>query len=711
LAGAEELRDASLRETMQGRGAARGVADQPVPRDILWTPHQFPDSSAEVVVEPIAMHVPEECFYIRFGEFDNYLWFNKLLQEYGGDLGRMIAQRGHTLRLNERMQRQLSLRQSALADLLGEHVLADVAIVGHDAFLREGAAIGILLHAKNNLAISTDINRQRGEALMREAGRGASVKSETIAARPVSFLSTPDNRIRSYYAVDGDFHLVTTCRQLVERFFAAGAGDRPLGATAEFRHARRLMPVERKDTIFAYFSTAFFRDLLSPRYQVELSRRMAAVSALELVQLARLAAKQEGVQGESIDQLVAEQLLPSGIARLADGSGPFLEENRVLDSLRGARGSFLPIPDVDLQKVTSEEAAVYAERAKYYQENWRQLDPIMIGMQRQDAGADHRERLAVDARISPLGVEKYGWLLSLLGPPHEHRMVFDESSIVTAQAFVTGGLLAPVVPPHYLFLAVEDEPLVIERAPRRLLDWFRLLRLTPGYLGAWPKPGFLDQVPGWLASPPDEEGFSQLPLNVWRWQGEQFSLLSFHRDLLARVGPAMGVQRVEDPAQMRVRVADLSSAQVATSLKAISYQRGLQASVGNVRLMHNLSQQLDVPRAEALQVANQLLDTTLVCPLGGEYQAVPSHALPVLRSSRWPAGDETAIPGDHPAPLLKWFRGLDLAVNKYPDRLEIHAELEMQREKAARSFDFPTLGIFGGKKAEPSEQAAGESSP
>jgi hypothetical protein len=247
LSGAEKLRDTSLRETMQGRGVALGVADQPVPSDIPWTPHQFPDAPAEVMVEPIAMHVPEECFYIRFGTFSNYMWFNNLTEEHGGDLGRMIAQRGHTLRINDRMQRQLSLRQNALAELLGDQVAADVAIIGHDAFLRDGAAIGIVLHAKNNLAISSDVLRQRAETLARERDRGATLETLKIAGQNVSVLSTPDNRVRSFYAVHGDFHLVTTCRQLATRFLEASAGDRPLGASAEFRHARRLMPVDRDD--------------------------------------------------------------------------------------------------------------------------------------------------------------------------------------------------------------------------------------------------------------------------------------------------------------------------------------------------------------------------------------------------------------------------------------------------------------------------------
>ncbi len=49
---------------------------------------------------------------------------------------------------------------------------------------------------------------------------GAKLESVRIAGRPVTFLSTPDNRLRSFYASDGNFHLITTSRTIVEWFLA-----------------------------------------------------------------------------------------------------------------------------------------------------------------------------------------------------------------------------------------------------------------------------------------------------------------------------------------------------------------------------------------------------------------------------------------------------------------------------------------------------------
>jgi len=168
---------------------------------------------------------------------------------------------------------------------------------------------------------------------------------------------------------------------------------------------------------------AVFRGLVSPQYQIEMSRRLRATANLQLVKLAQLAATAEGKPADTIDQLIAAEVLPPGFGRNTDGSGPIVERDRVIDSLRGEQGSFTPIPDVELRGVTASEAERYSARALYYQENWRQMDPLMVGMKRYALGEGNIERLVIDANISPLAEEKYGWLMSMIGPPTDVRIV------------------------------------------------------------------------------------------------------------------------------------------------------------------------------------------------------------------------------------------------------------------------------------------------
>src|SRR5262249_10937459 len=157
------------------------------------------------------------------------------------------------------------------------------------------------------------------------------------------------------------------------------------------RYARMLMPLSRKDALFIYLSDTWFRLLVSPAYRVEMTRRMQAEADIELVHLARLAAKAERQPAEKIEQLVAGGVLPPTFARRPDGSRPMEREGTVIDSLRGARRSLMPVPDIEIAAITRSEQESYDEFSRTYLSQWQRVDPVIVGVQRQDkAGPDGR---------------------------------------------------------------------------------------------------------------------------------------------------------------------------------------------------------------------------------------------------------------------------------------------------------------------------------
>ncbi|HEX5102593.1 MAG TPA: hypothetical protein VFV87_02200, partial [Pirellulaceae bacterium] len=594
------------------------------------------------------------------------------------------------------------LEQNLLAELLGDQVIADVALIGRDTFMKEGAAMGILFQAKSTDILKNDLSSQRSRAFAREKANGATSETVQIAGRDVSLVSTPDNRLRSFYVIDGNYHLVTTSRDLVERFLAIREGAGSLGASPEFRFARSNMPLTRKDTIFVYFSAAFFQNLLSPQYQVELERRMKSVTDMELLQLARLAAHGENLRYESIDDLVEAGLLPRGFGRRPDGSGPILTDGGMIDSRRGMRGSFLPIPDVKITGLTQAEWDRIDRLNLQYSQQWRRMDPVMVGIQRfalpeKEAGPN-RERIVIDANVNPLDETKYGWLLSILGPPTKQMVTPAEGDVIMVQASVRGGTLFPSVQPHYLFLGMQDIAPLVTVQPTGLLQWYNLLRSAPGYVGSVPRAGYLDVLPFNLGgSVPDENGFSRLPLGLWRRQGGDFSVVSFDPQLLASVTPQLRVVEAETEAQIRAHVGDLNSAKVKPWINGMYYQRAITASAGNTRFIHQLNQQLHVPMGQAKELAEDILDAKLHCSLGGEYQLMEEIGGPqIWESTAWAKRDLSKIPEDFEAPILKWFHGLDMHLLKTGDEISVHAELDMQRKPSEPKIDLPFFNLFGG---------------
>lgn len=722
--GVESLRAKTMRETM-ARTDLPASADQPVPDDVVWTPQASPEPGEETDIEPMAMHVPEECFYVRFGTFNNFVWMNHLTDEYAGDMTRMVTLRGHQDDSDLRQQKQLSLKESKIGDLVGGTLISDVALIGRDTFTREGGAVGVIFQARNAL-LGSQFRQERTETLAEEKASGATMETVKIGGRDVSFLSTPDNRIRSYYAVDGDFHFFTTSKAMVERFFAAGAGKGALGKSREFHQARALMPLKREDTIFVYFSSAFFRGFVSPQYQIELARRIQSVTDMELVQLAQLAAKGEGLPSETLEDLMAGGFLPRGFGRRPDGSGPVLERDTVIDSMRGPRGTFTPIPDVVIKAVTREEAERYTSRATFYREQWKQMDPLMVGIKRYALDRKGGEKIVVDAFVAPFVEQKYGTMLSILGPPNNNRITPAPGDLVNVQAFLAGGTLAPLIPPHFLFLGLQDSD-SLGAGPKGdgMMQTLQMLQSAPGYLGAWPKAGFLDWLPlGLLGSAPDPLGFSKYPLGIWRRQWEGFSALSFDRELLAGVSPNLRSEEVETAAQLRVQVKDLTGTKLSGWVNDTYYDRAFKTSAGNTRLLLAMTDQLHVPSEVALETAEKLLDVKLACALGGKYQPVREKSGAVYwESTKWPgvAAKEGAAkegdrgPDEFQAPLLSWFRGLDGYLTKDGDKMVAHLELDMQRHEPETKVELPLFKLFGGakdpkkeepKKDEPKKPAA-----
>ena len=179
----------TLKDTMLGRGDFGEAANLPLLADAAWAPLPLPAEVPNAEIEPIALHVPQNWFYVRFGKFSNYVWMDNLIQEHGGDIGSMVTLRSFVPPMGNRTQGQLGLEKNVLGQIFGDTVIADVAIVGRDTFTKEGGAFGILFQAKNSSLLKNDLSKQRQRALDRAKEQGAHGRnaSESPAAKSPSF--------------------------------------------------------------------------------------------------------------------------------------------------------------------------------------------------------------------------------------------------------------------------------------------------------------------------------------------------------------------------------------------------------------------------------------------------------------------------------------------------------------------------------------------
>jgi hypothetical protein len=705
LMGSESTTNRVLADAFDRR--ATGRATLPLPANPP-TRAVIPGPPAkEITIEAIANHVPAECFYVRFGNYTNFLWVQALLNDWGGDLRSMIAARAVNVDQSARIERQLVLKQTSLSKVFGPTVIADVAMIGTDMFFREGASFGMLFQARSSAVLGADFRKQRAAALKNVAG--CTETKHKIAGHDVSLLSTPDGSVRSFYAVDGDYHFVTTSRTLVERFYEAGADQRPLSGTSSFRLARAEMPSRRGDTVFAYLSPEFFNNLMTPHYRIEMQRRVRSTVEMQMLTMARLAAKAEGAAHKSIADLVQGGFLPSGFGVRPDGSRLVEIDGRMGDSRRGGRGSFVAVPDMKIAGITAAELQSQQQLAAAIRADWQAFDPVMIRIQRTPADKDNRERLVIDARVPKITSKPLAKFTAMLGRPTTRRIKPIPGDVVAAQVVLNGKGTLRDVGEHHLFAGLQDvAPLVHLKGGPLMMFTHALV----GYVGAWPQAGYLKllEIPREVARGPDAGGNIRGRFGSWEHMAGRFTLFSFQRGLLPQVSRQLKFEEAPRAAQAWARIGDLSEARLAASVNKLGHTKARKVSAGNLQLLQALSDQFHVPPTQSLGVAEQLIDARLVCPLGGDYKPVTlAGGLETWQSTAWSraAGLSSGeVPADYQMNLLRWFRGMQADLIANDRTAALHVEIVMQRpaKKDEGGSVFNPFSIFGsGKKAKSKE--------
>ncbi|TWT81798.1 hypothetical protein CA13_32510 [Planctomycetes bacterium CA13] len=684
IAGAEDESEVIFRRAAAGNlsSTASNTDLVPIPSGPNWAPstaYLNSDSDAPET-EPLADSVPPECFYLRYGSFENYLWFTDLSTEYGGDITRMATLRGFRSQSTASIESQLNLKMTQMSRMIGPTVIQDQALIGRDLFLNDGATFGVLFKVANAFLFRTSLQSDRNTRARNDDA--IELNDVTIAGQKVSFLRSADNRVRSFLAEDGDTILVTNSETMVKRFLEVAQTGQSLAKTFDFQLARRLMPLQRDDTVFAYVSPQMLQGLVSPKYLVELRRRLDSKSDIALVHLARLAAANEGTPIQSIDKLVKSGYLPADFNHRIDGSGIVSLGDDLIDTRRGARGSFLPIADVDFKQVSAEEAAWYSKIAATYTSRFSHMDPIMAGVHREvvaeGSGDTPRvEQLSIHAEIAPWSPVQYGKLAQQLGPPTRVAMRFAPDDIVAVQAHVASEYLGP---PTHLFAAIKDSVPPDPKDFDGLLNSYRALRQLPGYLGAWPLPGILDRLPlGIGRGTPVGPGMSRLIGGLYRYTGGEFSVLSFYPDVLNASLPYLVSVEVDDAAQIRGRVGNLLGSQLEGWVTKQMYERSAKTSDAGASFLSMLSRQLKVDPTNAMAATSNIFATDLQCTLGGEYEFAPE--INHWKSTAWQNNrPPTNPPVGYTPPILKWFRGGNATLTQYEDRVVVDAVLDISRQ-------------------------------
>lgn len=695
--------------------ADQGAADQPLLPALGWSTIQLP-SNDDVKMEDIAYRVPDNCIYLRFAKFTNMLWVLRLLESNGEELQRLITTRGFRGNASAKVQRQLAIQELPFADLIGDRLIDDVALVCRDIFLTDGPALGVVLKVKSSI-FTSGLRGVRKQAVESMKDFGATEKTVEIEGRKVSFISTPDNRLRSFHVVDGKWQMLTNSRAIAASFLRTGDKKQlSLADSPTFQQLRSEMPPEKNDTLFAYVPTGFFEAFTAPEYIIELQRRTRAQAELKLLEVAKYAARQESralagagrdVPPETEDVVTGlseRGLLPPSFGVRSDASRPMWRDGRPIDSLRGGVGTFLPVPDVEITKATVEENRVYQRFVNSHAGRWSTLDPIMLRMRKTPSPNKRgRDQLLIDARVTPLQQNNATILLGLLGKHRLERMRPHKDALFTAEAMISSSWVPTNIDTHAQ-LTVLKGPRVEPVYGGGIADLLALAKRVPSRLLVEPANSAFDRR-WWRPAVRSEVGeYWYGPFDLIGRRMADHAAISFDQRNLLNAPEKIDWERLETPAQAWIHCEDLEGSSLEDAVTSLAAVRAMSGSIKNAQIFHQWTELLGLPASDGATLAKSLVGMDPVCPLGGRYELVADGSgHEHWQSSSW-ARDSISpkdLPDYYPA-LLRWCHGIDASLDLGKEGLHLKAVVEVdfaeRDEEKSKSSDEELNGKDGGKE-------------
>jgi len=319
-----------------------------------------------------------------------------------------------------------------------------------------------------------------------------------------------------------------------------------------------------------------------------------------------------------------------------------------VDSLRGRRGAFVPVPDVELTGATATEVAAYREFGQRYQRIWVGMDPAMLAIKRATNGKI--ERITLDLHVFPIPLNKF-WVLNFLHVPKEPMTVAGTEELpVYAEGYVMGAN------PVFAGLFDEEIPFTIEDG--RVMNDGEVSWLLGAYNLMAPQA-------------PDEPGISEAESPLarrpgWRYVSDEFDIFGTSQSHLEQLVPGLKYQEAKRPAKLRVRLGDLSQSKLAPVINAGGWLEAKRAVAGNLVWLNRLNSQLHIRTAECQSVSQRILNARLVHPLSGRYIDGNTGVF---------SSEDESHRSDYVFPALQWLSKATFEINTEGNVLTSRAEL------------------------------------
>jgi hypothetical protein len=351
--------------------------------------------------EPLAAAVPAEFYYLRATDLDVLFKLSDQLDAWATPIVGALDRKAAEHDLASRYETELGLARTALSRALGKEVVAQVALVGSDPYLREGSDVSLIFQVKQRALFDVGLANTLAQRSSEHGGVAVTTAShEGVAVR---IATSADGAVRQHRATVGDLEIVSTSLGAMKRILGAIKGTRPrLADEKDFAYLLARDASVRADAL-GFLGDRFVGEVVGPRQKVLEARRQIALAELMTPGFAALLhGWMTGRSPASVDELVAAKLL--GKDELAHGGGAPIawKPGEAARSVFGTPAALTPLLDLpEPVLVTASERDAYERFSRTYETYWRTyIDPaaLRVAVDTTAAGTT----LTADLRIVPL---------------------------------------------------------------------------------------------------------------------------------------------------------------------------------------------------------------------------------------------------------------------------------------------------------------------
>jgi hypothetical protein len=398
----QEEREAEQKRLQQEREAEqkRRERNHPIERltgpTIKSHPWQAMLAGKKPEISPLAMYVPEDCYFVEFRSLNKLIDSIDLSNLWSSYFFNQGTKEARTHRTGERVKAQLAIETNRLLRPVYDLIVQEVAVAGSDLFVNEGSDVTLLFRIKEPIVFKARMDQFLANA--EKSHPDAKRTSGEYHGVTYVHIGSKDRSVHVFSAYPrADLHVRSNSLAAFQRIIDSivqQPGDqrqvRRLGETEEFAYIRTLMPRGApEEDGFIYLSDPFIRRLMGPVVKVTELRRMMCYNHLRMIGHAALLYQAEhGKTPDSLAAIAQAQCSPGifGKEELAcpDGGTYSLSADGLhgVCSHHGHAHYMTPCCDIAVSLVSDDEAGIYESFVQEYNQYWRTFfDPIAIRLQ------------------------------------------------------------------------------------------------------------------------------------------------------------------------------------------------------------------------------------------------------------------------------------------------------------------------------------------